>query len=102
VHRQGGTSRWFSPKILTTNRIVRTVTFKWSEIRDDYFSALRRLCMAFFVIFDQPGLQLEDRVTREWVERQFAELTVGRATVLTLGRIVEEVFHALVRYRCQT
>lgn len=76
-HRPGGISRLASEKPVLTDRYVKTLVFRWPEIRDHYFAALKRLCAAFFVIFGNPEFNPEEVVTREWVEHEFAKLRSG-------------------------
>jgi hypothetical protein len=42
-------------KKLADDRFVRTFTLPWSELRDSYFSALRRAMLPLFGMFDFPG-----------------------------------------------
>jgi hypothetical protein len=73
---RGGVSEMASLKAYTANTFTKTLIFKWSEIRDDYFSALKRVCVAFFIIFEEPDFNPEEMVTREWIEQEFRRLGV--------------------------
>lgn len=42
-------------KKLAEDRIVKTITLSWPDLRESYFSALRRVAVTFFGIFDCPG-----------------------------------------------
>jgi hypothetical protein len=42
-------------KKLADSRFSRTFTLPWSELRDSYFSALRRAMLPLFGMFDFPG-----------------------------------------------
>jgi hypothetical protein len=45
----------FGGKKVTEDRYFRTITLPWSELRDSYFSALRRAMLPLFTMFDFPG-----------------------------------------------
>ena len=69
--------RVVSPLNVVDDRFAKTAAIPWAELRDDYFSALRRLSLPFFALFASPGwLEPETWLTRELVEREFAKLRV--------------------------
>jgi hypothetical protein len=76
-HQARGVSAMASATAFTGDRYAKTLTFKWSDLRDDYFAILKRLCVGFFAIFGDPGFNPEELVTREWIEREFSRLQVG-------------------------
>ena len=58
------------PMHLTDDRLIKTVTLVWAELRDDYFEALRKISLPFFNLWDDPTPWF----TRERVEQMFASL----------------------------
>lgn len=64
--------RVVSPAQVADDRFVKTLTLSWSELRDTYFSALRRIALPFFNLFASSGwLEPDSWLTRELVEREF-------------------------------
>lgn len=71
-------SRVVSPVKLTDDRFVKTITLSWADLRDDYFTALRRVALPVFDLFAnadwlEPGTWL----TRELVVQEFSKLQVS-------------------------
>jgi hypothetical protein len=67
--------RMVGPAHLADDRFVKTITIEWSELRDDYFSALRKLSLPFFNLFAITGWQdPEAWLTRDVVERELGAM----------------------------
>ncbi len=57
--------------MLADDRFARTVTLEWSDLRDDYFQALRRVALPFLSLFTTAGwFDPEVWLTREAVNEQ--------------------------------
>jgi Putative DNA-binding domain len=66
-----------SPVKLTDDRFAKTMTLSWADLRDDYFTALRRVSLPVFDLFANAGwLEPNSWLTRELVVREFAKLRV--------------------------
>jgi Putative DNA-binding domain len=63
----------FTEAKVPTDRFFKTITLTWPEVRDDYFGALKRICVPFFELFASRN-QFEPQrwLTRERVEELFA------------------------------
>ena len=67
-----------SPAKFADDRFAKTVTLSWVDLRDDYFTALRRVALPVFDLFANAGwLEPNTWLTRELVEQEFAKLRVG-------------------------
>jgi hypothetical protein len=67
--------RVVSPAALVDDRFVKTVTLDWSELRDAYFSAFRRVVLPVLNLFPTSGwIEPDSWLTRELVEREFRKL----------------------------
>ncbi|HEX9544888.1 MAG TPA: hypothetical protein VF955_06865 [Pyrinomonadaceae bacterium] len=64
-----------SPVKFADDRFAKTVILSWADLRDDYFTAFRRVALPVFDLFANPGwLEPDTWLTRELVEREFAKL----------------------------
>lgn len=71
-------SRVVSPVKLTDDRFVKTITLSWADLRDDYFTALRRVALPVFDLFANAGwLEPGTWLTPELVVQEFAKLQVS-------------------------
>ena len=60
---------------LRDDRFAKTVTLEWADLRDDYFTALRRTALPFLNLFTAPGwFDPETWLTPEAVNAQFKRL----------------------------
>ncbi|QBR71895.1 hypothetical protein CU048_12140 [Beijerinckiaceae bacterium] len=67
--------RVVSPIKVADDRFVKTVALSWSDLRDTYFSALRRIALPFFNLFRNAGwLEPDKWLTRELVEQEFGKM----------------------------
>jgi hypothetical protein len=67
-----------SPAKIADDRFAKTVTLSWADLRDDYFTALRRVALPVFDLFANAGwLEPNTWLTRELVEQEFAKLRVA-------------------------
>lgn len=67
-----------SPAKFADDRFAKTVILSWSDLRDDYFTALRRVALPVFDLFANAGwLEPDMWLTRELVEQEFAKLRVA-------------------------
>lgn len=63
---------YVSPLEAADDRFLKAVNIPWAELRDDYFSAFRRVCIPFLSLFANPGwLEPEHFLTRDLVENEF-------------------------------
>jgi Putative DNA-binding domain len=61
-----------------TDRFFKTITLSWAEVRDDYFGALKRICVPFFGLFaSRHDFEPEQWLTRDRVEQLFARYGRG-------------------------
>lgn len=71
---------WDSLRVVASSpyrddRFARTISLQWTEIRDDYFGALRRVALPFMNLFATHGwFDPENWLTREAVENEFKRL----------------------------
>ena len=77
------TLMWDSLRVVASSkypddRFARTVPLQWSELRDDYFGAFRRVALPFLSLFATHGwFQPESWLTPEAVQNEFKRLGVG-------------------------
>jgi len=63
---------------LADDRYTKTITLQWSDLRDNYFGALRRVAMPLFNFFTTHGwFQPDTWLTPEAVKGEFKKLEVG-------------------------
>lgn len=63
---------------LADDRFARTTTLQWTNLRDDYFGALRRVALPFLSVFATHGwFQPESWLTPEAVQNEFKRLEVS-------------------------
>lgn len=63
---------------LADDRFARTTTLQWTDLRDDYFGALRRVALPFLSVFATHGwFQPESWLTPEAVQNEFKRLEVS-------------------------
>ncbi|RWB93101.1 MULTISPECIES: hypothetical protein [unclassified Mesorhizobium] len=71
---------WDSFQVVVSNkladdRFARTITLQWTELRDDYFGALRRVALPFLSLFATQGwFQPDSWLTPEAVQNEFKRL----------------------------
>jgi hypothetical protein len=65
------------------DRFTKTMSFLWSELRDDYFSVLLKSCLSFLDVFSFDGWSdtPEGWLTREYIERELAKFETGRVQI---------------------
>lgn len=64
-----------SPAKLRDDRFATSVSLDWSELRDDYFQALRKISLPLFNLFTIAGwLDPETWFTRDMVERKLGAM----------------------------
>jgi hypothetical protein len=67
-----------SPQRLASDRFAKTIDLSWAELRDDYFTALRRVAMPVFGLFSNRGyFDPEELLTPEIVRREFERVQRG-------------------------
>jgi hypothetical protein len=67
--------REIRPIKVADDRFMKTMIVPWSELRDDYFAALKRVSLPFFELFAVAGQLDPDRwLTRELVEKELAKV----------------------------
>lgn len=68
---------WDSHRVVSSNKLVddryaKTIAVQWSELRDDYFGALRRIALPFLGLFTTHGwFQPESWLTPDAVAKEF-------------------------------
>lgn len=63
---------------LVDDRFAKTIPLAWSELRDDYFGALRRVALPILTLFTTQGwFQPETWLTPEAVRTEFSRLQVA-------------------------
>lgn len=95
--------RYVSPSKAADDRFARTLTLPWSELRDDYFVAFRRLALPLLSVFANPGwLEPETWLTRENVEREFAKLRAAKENPLPNSSRKSFMRSVKARSRCRS
>ena len=68
----------FASSKLFDDRFAKTIPLSWSDLRDNYFGALRRVALPILTLFATQGwFQPETWLTPEAVRDEFSRLQVG-------------------------